>query len=85
MAPKDYALRNKSVKDKVIEVKKEQLSAMSRTIGLLTNELNKNGPIEIDLTEEDIIDSVQILLDADDDEIDDDIAIVSKEKIVIVN
>lgn len=84
MAPKDYALRNKSVKDKVIEVKKEQ-SAMSRTIGLLTNELNKNGPIEIDLTEEDIIDSVQILLDADDDEIDDDIAIVSKEKIVIVN
>lgn len=85
MAPKDYALRNKSVKDKVIEVKKEQLSAMSRTIGLLTNELNKNGPIEIDLTEEDIIDSVQILLDADDDEIDDDIAIVSTEKIVIVN
>lgn len=70
--PKYYCeTKQKSIKDVVIEIKKEQMTAMSRTINLLQSAMERHGINlkNIDLTEDDIVESVDILMDADDEDV----------------
>lgn len=69
IAPVDYRAIKKSTQDVVIECKKEQIDAMSKTIRLLHHEMQNHGLMVVDLTEDEIFESVEILLEAVDEDV----------------
>lgn len=60
--PIDYAPKKRKIVDAVIDVKKEKIDMMHKSIGLLQKELGKYGPI--DITEDDIVESVALIIEA---------------------
>lgn len=63
--PVDYVQKKKSMMDVVIDVKSEKINSLKKSVGILHNDLLKIGQ-PIDLSEDDISESVEIMLDADE-------------------
>lgn len=77
IVPVDYAPKKKSLVDTVIDIKKEKIDALKASIGTLHKDLQKLGH-PIDISEENVIESAIIMLDADEN-IDQSITILPDE------
>lgn len=68
MAPIDYAEIRRLGRIAEIDIKRENIGQLRTTIIKLNTRLNELDPVEIDLTEEEIAESVDILIDAATDD-----------------
>lgn len=65
IVPVDYAPKKKSLVDTVIDIKKEKIDALKESISTLHMDLQNSGH-PIDISEDDVIESAIIILDADE-------------------